>query len=205
MVAQQIGARGVRDPRVLEAMLEVARERFVAPALVDRAYEDAPLGIGGGQTISQPYVVALMCEALGLVGSEKVLEVGTGSGYGAAVLGRLARDVYTIERVPDLAATAATRLAALGYVNVHVTEGDGTLGLPEQAPFEAIVVTAAGPHVPPDLLAQLGVGGRLVIPVGDADRQHLLRIDRIAGERFHERNLGPVSFVPLVGEAGWRV
>jgi protein-L-isoaspartate(D-aspartate) O-methyltransferase len=205
MVARQIAARGVRDHRVLAVMSEVPRERFIEPALGGRAYEDAPLGIGGGQTISQPYVVALMCEALGLVGTEKVLEVGTGSGYGAAVLARLARDVFTIERRADLAAAAAARLAALGFVNVQVVHGDGTLGLPEQAPFEAIVVTAAGPRVPPNLLGELAIGGRIVIPVGrDFDHQRLMRIDRVSADRFAERDLGPVSFVPLVGVAGWR-
>jgi protein-L-isoaspartate(D-aspartate) O-methyltransferase len=204
MVVRQIEARGVHDRRVLAAMREVPRERFIEPALDARAYQDAPLGIGGGQTISQPYIVALMAEALGLVGSEKVLEVGTGSGYGAAVLGRLARDVYTIERREDLAALATARLAALGFANVHVVIGDGTLGLSEQAPFEAIVVTAAGPQVPPGLVAQLAVGGRLVIPVGAADQQRLLRIDRFAPERYEQHDLGPVSFVPLVGAAGWR-
>jgi protein-L-isoaspartate(D-aspartate) O-methyltransferase len=204
MVQRQILARGVRDHRVLGAMREVPRERFVERALDARAYEDSPLGIGGGKTISQPYVVALMCEALGLVGSEKVLDVGTGSGYGAAILGRLARDVYTIERRPELADAAAARLAALGFINVHVVQGDGTVGLPEQAPFEAIVVTAGGPQVPPSLRAELAIGGRLVIPVGDPDRQHLLRIDRFSAERFEHIDLGPVSFVPLVGAAGWR-
>jgi protein-L-isoaspartate(D-aspartate) O-methyltransferase len=205
MVEQQIAARGVRDRRVLAAMGEVPRERFIERALGERAYEDVPLGIGGGQTISQPYVVALMCEALGLVGTEKVLEVGTGSGYGAAVLGKLARDVYTIERREELATAAAGRLAALGFDNVHVEQGDGTLGLPEQAPFEAIVVTAAGPRVPAPLLAQLTVGGCLVIPVGDPERQRLLRIDHLGPDRFGQHDLGPVSFVPLVGEEGWRV
>jgi protein-L-isoaspartate(D-aspartate) O-methyltransferase len=203
MVERQIAARGVRDHRVLEAMRSVPRERFVQRALDPRAYDDVPLGIGGGQTISQPYVVALMCEALGLSGNEKVLEVGTGSGYGAAVLGQLASEVHTIERRPDLAEEAAARLALLGFVNVHVARGDGTLGLPEQAPFEAIVVTAGGPRVPPSLLAQLTVGGRLVIPVGDPDGQHLLRIDRIAPHRYEQHDLGPVSFVPLVGADGW--
>jgi protein-L-isoaspartate(D-aspartate) O-methyltransferase len=204
MVDRQIAARGVRDHRVLAAMREVPRERFIERELDEHAYEDAPLGIGGGQTISQPYVVALMCEALGLVGTEKVLEVGTGSGYGAAVLGKLARDVYTIERRPELAALAAGRLAALGYSNVHVVEGDGSLGLPEQEPFEAIVVTAGSPRVPRPLLQQLATGGCLVIPVGASEQQRLLRIDRTTPDHYQEQDLGPVSFVPLLGAEGWR-
>ena len=146
-----------------------------------------------------------MCDALGLVGTERVLEVGTGSGYGAAVLGRLAREVYSIERHPDLAELAAARLAELGFINVHVSTGDGTLGLPERAPFEAIVVTAAGPKVPSALLEQLVIGGRIVIPVGDeSDRQRLLRIDRHSESHFRSVDLGGVAFVPLVGAEGWR-
>src|SRR6185295_13833809 len=142
MVERQIAARGVRDRRVLQAMREVPRDRFGDAALAGRSYDDVPLAIGSGQTISQPYIVALMCEALGLVGTERVLEIGTGSGYGAAVLGRLAREVYTIERHPELADVAAARLASLGFINVHVAVADGTLGLLERAPYEAIVVTA---------------------------------------------------------------
>jgi protein-L-isoaspartate(D-aspartate) O-methyltransferase len=205
MVERQIAARGVRDRRVLEAMREVPRDRFVEPALAGRSYDDVPLSIGSGQTISQPYIVAVMCESLGLVGSERVLEIGTGSGYGAAVLGRLAREVYTIERHPELAERAAARLAGLGFINVHVAVGDGTLGLPERAPYEAIVVTAAGPKVPAALLDQLEIGGRLVIPVGDeTERQRLLRIDRRSQTHFHSTDLGGVAFVPLVGAEGWQ-
>jgi protein-L-isoaspartate(D-aspartate) O-methyltransferase len=204
MVERQIAARGVRDRRVLSAMREIPRERFVNPALAGRAHDDVPLSIGDGQTISQPYIVALMCEAMGLVGTERVLEVGTGSGYGAAVLGRLAREVYSIERHGGLADLAAARLAELGFINVHVLVGDGTLGLPDQAPFEAIVVTAAGPKVPAALLDQLAIGGRLVIPVGDeSDRQRLLRIDRHSATHFRSTDLGGVAFVPLVGAEGW--
>jgi protein-L-isoaspartate(D-aspartate) O-methyltransferase len=204
MVERQIAARGVRDRRVLAAMREIPRDRFVNPELVGRAHDDVPLAIGNGQTISQPYIVALMCEAMGLVGTERVLEVGTGSGYGAAVLGRLAREVYSIERHPDLAELAAARLASLGFINVHVAVGDGTLGLAERAPFEAIVVTASGPKVPAALLDQLAVGGRLVIPVGDeSDRQRLLRIDRHSATHFRSTDLGGVAFVPLVGAEGW--
>jgi protein-L-isoaspartate(D-aspartate) O-methyltransferase len=205
MVERQLAGRGIRDRRVLEAMRDIPRDRFVEEALAPRAYEDGPLSIGVGQTISQPYIVALMTEALGLVGSEHVLEVGTGSGYGAAVLGRLAREVYTVERHPILADQAALRLASLGFVNVHVLTGDGTLGLPEQAPFEAIVVTAAGPRVPPALLEQLAVGGRIVIPVGEhPDHQRLQRIDRQSRVQFQATDLGGVAFVPLVGAEGWR-
>ena len=205
MVERQIEARGVHDRRVLSAMREFPRDRFVDAALADRAYEDVPLSIGVGQTISQPYMVALMPEALGLVGTERVLEIGAGSGYGAAVLGRLAREVYTVERHPELAEVAAARLASLGFINVHVVTGDGTLGLPTQAPFEAIVVTAAGPRVPPALLEQLSVGGRLVIPVGEKpDLQRLLRIDREGPDRLRHTDLGGVAFVPLVGAHGFR-
>jgi protein-L-isoaspartate(D-aspartate) O-methyltransferase len=204
MVERQIAARGIRDRRVLSAMREIPRDRFVDPSLARRAYEDVPLSIGTGQTISQPYIVALMCDALGLVGSERVLEVGTGSGYGAAILARLAREVYSIERHPELAELAAARLAALGFINAHVSTGDGTLGLPDRAPFEAIVVTASGPKVPTALLEQLAVGGRIVIPVGDeADRQRLLRIDRHSESHFRSSDLGGVAFVPLVGAEGW--
>jgi protein-L-isoaspartate(D-aspartate) O-methyltransferase len=204
MVVRQIAARGVHDRRVLEAMRNVPRERFVQPALASRAYADAPLAIGHGQTISQPYIVALMIDALGLVGSETVLEVGTGSGYGAAVLGRLARDVYSIERHAPLAHEAAERLATLGFLNVHVRQGDGTLGLVEQAPFDAIVVAAGGPRLPPALLDQLALGGRLLVPVGRSlDRQHLVRIIRRSALEYTEDDLGPVAFVPLVGAEGW--
>ena len=205
MVERQIAARGVHDRRVLEAMREIPRDRFVEPELAQRAYEDAPLSIGMGQTISQPYIVALMTEAMGLVGTEKVLEVGTGSGYGAAVLGRLAREVHTIERHPLLADRAASRLAGLGFCNVHVTVGDGTLGLADQAPFEAVVVTAAGPRVPQALLEQLSIGGRIVIPVGEhPDHQRLMRIDRLSRIQYQATDLGGVAFVPLVGAEGWQ-
>ena len=205
MVERQIAARGVRDRRVLAAMRDVPRDRFVRQDLACRAYDDSPLAIGSGQTISQPYIVALMAEALGLVGTERALEIGTGSGYGAAVLGLLAREVYTIERHRELGDLAAARLAAEGFLNVHVIMGDGTLGLPEHGPFEAIVVTAAGPRVPQPLLEQLAIGGRLVIPVGEhADHQRLLRIDRQSFVNYRAVDLGGVAFVPLVGAEGWR-
>jgi protein-L-isoaspartate(D-aspartate) O-methyltransferase len=205
MVEKQIAARGVRDRRVLAAMREIPRERFLDASLAGRAYEDAPVGIGIGQTISQPYIVAVMSEALGLVGTERVLEIGTGSGYAAAILGCLAREVYTIERHPPLAEAAAARLASLGFVHVHVVQGDGTLGLIERAPFEAIVVTAAGPRVPSSLLNQLAVGGRIVMPVGeDPEHQRLLRVDRQSAGEYVSTDLGSVAFVPLVGAEGFR-
>jgi protein-L-isoaspartate(D-aspartate) O-methyltransferase len=204
MVRCQIGARGVRDPAVLEAMRSVPREAFLPPELEEFAYHDAPLPIESGQTISQPYIVALMTEALKLRPNERVLEIGTGSGYAAAVLGRVAREVYSVERHEELATLASRRLRELGFANVHVLHGDGTLGWPEHAPFDAIVVAAGGPKVPRSLLEQLAVGGRLVIPVGEArDLQTLLRVTRTPDGRFVEEDLGGVRFVPLIGAEGW--
>jgi protein-L-isoaspartate(D-aspartate) O-methyltransferase len=204
MVDRQIAARGVTDRRVLEAMRSVRRERFVPEAQEEFAYEDSPLAIDEGQTISQPYVVALMAASLELEGGEHVLEIGTGSGYGAAVLGRLAARVHTIERHATLATIAARRLEAEGFANVEVVHGDGTLGLPEHAPYDAIVVTAGGPRIPEALRAQLAVGGRLVIPVGSGrEIQNLLRLRRLSSTAYEEEDLGPVRFVPLVGAQGW--
>lgn len=204
MVRQQIAARGVRDVRVLRAMRVVPREAFVAEAFVDAAFDDAPLPIGAGQTISQPYIVALMCEALELRGHERVLDVGTGSGYAAAVLARLARQVYSVERIASLAADATTRLAALGIDNVQVRHGDGSLGWPEHAPFDAIVVAAGSPRVPPALQAQLAEGGRLVMPVGEREYgQQLLRMTRLSADDFETHHISAVRFVPLLGEQGW--
>lgn len=202
MVERQIRARGVRDERVLEAMRKVPRHVFVPPDLVDEAYEDHPLSIGKGQTISQPYMVALMTEALELEGNEKVLEVGTGSGYQTAILAELAREVYSIERIPELAREAERRLEDLGYTNVHIKVGNGTLGWPEEAPFDAIMVTAGAPKVPGPLKAQLADGGRLVIPVGSEFHQILYRIRR-RKDTFSEEALTSCVFVPLVGEEGW--
>lgn len=196
MVRQQIEARGVRDARVLDALRRVPRERFVAPGSEDMAYADSPLAIGHGQTISQPYIVAVMSEAAAIGDDARVLEIGTGSAYQAAVLGELAREVYTIEVVPQLAEHAAALLAALGYANVHTRLGDGYAGWPEHAPFDAIVVTAAPPSVPEALKHQLKVGGRLVVPVGTDDQQ-LLVIERTP-TGFTERRLMPVRFVPMV-------
>jgi protein-L-isoaspartate(D-aspartate) O-methyltransferase len=200
MVREQIEARGVKDPRTLAAMRAVERHKFVPPELGDLAYADHPLPIGNGQTISQPYIVAVMTEALGLRGGEKVLEVGTGSGYQAAVLAAMGTNVYTIEIVPELAEEARARLERLGYRAVHVRQGNGWKGWPEEAPFDAIVVTAAPPEVPEALRRQLRDGGRLVIPVGDADQE--LRVITRQGETYHERRLFPVRFVPLVGRPG---
>ncbi len=204
-MVDQIRARGVESPRVLRAMGRVRRERYVPSCLGEFAYEDSALPIEEEQTISQPYIVAFMLDALGLLGDEKVLEIGTGSGYAAAVLGEIVREVYTIERHDKLARTAAERLARDGYGNVHVRHGDGTLGWSEQAPFDGIVVAAGGPSVPESLRQQLAIGGRLVIPVGDAPgHQQLVRVTRTAADQFQEERLAKVRFVPLVGAAGWR-
>lgn len=198
MVATQIVARGVHDPSTLAALRKVPRHLFVPAASLAQAYEDHPVPIGYGQTISQPYVVAYMTEALGLHGGESVLEVGTGCGYQAAVLAEIAARVHTIEIVAPLAEEAAARLERLGYANVTVRAGDGYLGWPDAAPFDAIVVTAAAPRVPEPLLRQLREGGRLILPVGD-DWQELVLVTR-HGERFDERRLLPVRFVPMVGK-----
>ncbi len=199
MVREQIEARGIHDGRVLEAMRSIPRHLFVPPEMVPYSYADSPLPIGHGQTISQPYIVAFMSEALELKPKDKVLEVGTGSGYQAAVLARLAREVYSIEIIEPLAKQAAERLSRLGFSNVHVRAGDGYRGWPEAAPFDAIIVTAAPDHVPQPLIDQLRVGGRLVLPVGRFD-QELVRIRRTT-EGPRQETLLPVRFVPMVGEA----
>lgn len=204
MVTHHLVGRGLSDAAVLRAMLTVPREAFVPPEQREFAYRDAPLPIGEGQTISQPFIVASMAEALSLRPTDRVLEVGTGSGYGAAVLSRVAAEVFTIERHPALAETARRRLEALAFANVHVRCGDGTLGMPERAPFDAIAVTAGGPVVPDTLLEQLAIGGRLVIPVGaDLRKQRLLKITRVSASRYERKDLGAVLFVPLVGAFGW--
>ncbi len=200
MVASQLQRRGIEDPRVLEAMRRVPRHLFVDPPLRHLAYEDRPLEIGQGQTISQPYTVALMTQALQLRGNEKVLEVGTGSGYGAAVLGTLAGEVYTVERLPKLAETARRRLSELGYDNVHVKLADGTLGLPDQAPFDAIVVTAGAKRLPEPYFDQLSERGRLVIPIDRMPHQQAMYCFRRQGDQREEEFLGNFVFVPLVGE-----
>jgi protein-L-isoaspartate(D-aspartate) O-methyltransferase len=199
MVRDQIAARGVRDPRVLAAVSKVPRHELVPEDVRAHAYEDRPLPIGHGQTISQPYVVAYMTEQLRLLGDERVLEIGTGSGYQAAVLAELAGEVYSIEIVEPLGERARADLARLGYRNVQVRVGDGYRGWPEQAPFDAIIVTAAPGHVPQPLIDQLAVGGRLVLPVGGLD-QELLLLSRDA-DGIHEERLIGVRFVPMRGEA----
>jgi protein-L-isoaspartate(D-aspartate) O-methyltransferase len=200
MVRDDIERRGVSDPRVLAAMSTVHRHRFVAPAMARAAYEDRPLPIDAGQTISQPYVVAVMAERARPAPTDRVLEVGTGSGYGAAVLGHLARAVWTVERHRALAEIARRRLAAEGLDNVHVIEGDGTRGWPAEAPFDAIVVTAAAPAVPSALLDQLADGGRLVVPVADRRGGEMLRCITRHGGDLDETDVFPVRFVPLVSD-----
>ena len=204
MVERQVARRGVRSHRVLEAMRAVPREAFLAESLREFAYEDSPLPITEGQTISQPYIVALMTEALDLEGGEDVLEIGTGSGYAAAILSRIARNVYTVERIGQLAEKAASVLATLGYANVHVLHADGTRGWADHAPYDAIVVAAGGPEVPESLKAQLKIGGRLVIPIGiDRRVQELVRVTRVSQHEYRTEDIADVRFVPLVGEEGW--
>jgi protein-L-isoaspartate(D-aspartate) O-methyltransferase len=203
MVETQIRRRGITDPRVLQAMGKVPRHLFVSSYLKEQAYNDYPLPIGEEQTISQPYIVALMTEALELTGTEKVLELGTGSGYQAAILGELAREVFTIERLASLADQARRVLKSLGYDNVHVLTGDGTLGWPPEAPFDAILVTAGAPQVPQPLVEQLALGGRLVIPVGDQYSQTLTRV-RQTTEGLKSDYLGGCRFVRLIGKHGWQ-
>jgi protein-L-isoaspartate(D-aspartate) O-methyltransferase len=204
MVRRQVEGRGVTSPVVLDAMGAVPREAFVPEHMREFAYEDAPLPIDEGQTISQPYIVAFMVEALELTGGEKVLEIGTGSGYAAAVLAEIAGEVYTVERVSQLAQKAAAVLADLGYRNVHVLHGDGTRGWPDHAPYDGIIVAAGGPEVPASLKNQLKIGGRLVIPVGGDPRvQELVRITRTSQSEWKSEDLADVRFVPLIGEEGW--
>ncbi|MBX9650418.1 MAG: protein-L-isoaspartate(D-aspartate) O-methyltransferase [Xanthobacteraceae bacterium] len=204
MVEQDIVARGVRDELVLDAMRKVPRELFLPKNLREFAYEDSPLPIAGEQTISQPYIVAFMAEALMLKGGEKVLEIGAGSGYAAAVLSEIAANIYTVERLGPLAEKAAVLLAELGYDNVHVLHGDGTRGWPEHAPYDAIVVAAGGPQVPETLKEQLKVGGRLVIPVGaDQRSQELVRVTRVSANEYRSEDIADVRFVPLIGDEGW--
>jgi protein-L-isoaspartate(D-aspartate) O-methyltransferase len=204
MVSDQIAARGVGNPAVLEAMRRVPREAFLPDEFAEFAYRDTPLPIEAGQTISQPYIVALMIESVEPRASDRALEIGTGSGYAAAVLSEVVDEVYTIERHEQLAKLAAKRLASLGYTNVKVRHGDGTLGWPEHAPYDVIIVTAGGPQVPRPLLEQLAIGGRLIIPVGETSRaQHLIRVTRTSQDQFDDEDLGEVQFVPLIGAEGW--
>jgi len=203
MVQFQIEMRGVKDPVVLRAMRKVPRHLFLPASQLDSAYDDGPLPIGFGQTISQPYIVAYMTQMLHLGPEDRVLEIGTGSGYQVAILSRLAEQVYTIERVEELARRAERILKELGYDNIHFRIGDGGYGWPEAAPFDAIVVTAAAPEIPPPLIAQLDDGGRLIAPIGPMGYQDLIRLRR-RGDQVDRENLVPVAFVPLVGEHGWR-
>ncbi|MGH7296436.1 MAG: protein-L-isoaspartate(D-aspartate) O-methyltransferase [Polyangiaceae bacterium] len=200
-----LARRGIRDARILDAFREVPREAFVHEALAEFAYEDAPLPIEAGQTISQPYIVARTVDALALApGAKRALEVGTGSGYAAAILARLVPEVYTVERIPSLAETATERLKLLLLDGVHVRCGDGSMGWPEHAPYDAIAVAAGGPSVPRALLEQLAVGGHLVMPVGPQDEQKLVRVTRVSPDEYREEVLEDVRFVPLIGEQGWQ-
>ncbi len=204
MVEKQIKARGVKNPLVLKAMQEVPRHEFVPESDRKQAYADRPLSIGRGQTISQPYIVAYMTERLRLCGGENVLEIGTGCGYQAAVLSLIAKTVYSIEVFPELAEQAQKNLRRLGYDNIEVTCGDGTLGWPEHAPYDGIIATASGPDVPEPLKEQLRTGGRLVMPVGEYRfGQYIVRVTRGSGDNFHKERLLDVAFVPLIGEYGW--
>ncbi|MFO7903836.1 MAG: protein-L-isoaspartate(D-aspartate) O-methyltransferase [Pirellulaceae bacterium] len=199
-----IERQGIRDAAVLDAMRSVPREAFLPPKLHEFAYRNAPLPIGNEQTISQPFVVALMTAALELEPGNKVLEIGTGSGYAAAILGEIVQEVYTVERYGELAEKARACLRKAGYTNVHVLHGDGTQGWPEHAPYDAIIVAAGAPAAPPPLLDQLRVGGRLVIPIGrHRNVQELLRIRKRGDQDYKEESLGGVRFVPLVGTSGW--
>ena len=203
MVAEQLIPRGITDTRVLEVFHRVPRDRFLPPEHRDRAYSDHPLPIGSGQTISQPYMVALMTQSLTLTETDRVLEIGTGSGYQTAVLAELAGKVYSIERVPDLASRARAILAELGYATIHFKTADGTLGWETAAPFDAMVVTAGSPDIPASLLAQLNEGGRLVIPLGHGTTQMLTLVEKAKG-RTRARELCQCVFVPLIGEGGWQ-
>jgi protein-L-isoaspartate(D-aspartate) O-methyltransferase len=203
LLVAELRRKGIRDERVLRAIGEVPREEFLPRELAGSAYVDRALPIGQGQTISQPYTVAFMCEALQLTGIERVLEIGTGSGYGAAVLSRLCREVFSIERLPELLAEARDRLHGLGFKNVHLYEGDGTLGLASQAPFDAIVVTAGANRLPGPYAEQLADGGRIVIPIGESlGAQSMFRFTR-RGEELVSEELGRFAFVPLIGSEGW--
>ena len=203
MVEHQLRARGIKDERVLQAMQTIPRHLFVGEHLQDRAYDDSAIPIGEGQTMSQPYMVAIMTELLELKGDEKVLEIGTGSGYQAAVLSLLAAEVFTVERISTLAMAAERRFRELGYKNIHVVIGDGTLGLPEEAPFDGIIVTAAAPKVPETYIRQLKTGGRLVIPVGERHSQVLYQVKTTPSGTVTSIST-PCVFVPLIGKYGWK-
>ena len=202
MVEEQLKGRGIKDQRVLDAFLEVPRHKFVEEYMKYKAYDDYPLSIGYGQTISQPYMVAIMTETLSPKPGETILEIGTGSGYQAAILSRLCSAVYTIERISALASRARKLLDELGYFNIHISVGDGTMGLPQHAPYDGIIVTAGAPHVPEALMAQLNENGRLVIPIGDQGIQDLKRITKTKNG-VKEESMGGCRFVKLIGKNGW--
>jgi len=205
MVNRQIAGRGIHAPELLRALREVPREAFVPPALADHAYEDMPLPIEAGQTISQPYIVALMIEAAGIGPGDKVLEIGAGSGYAAAVMSRIADLVIAIERHEELADLASKRMRQLGYANVRIVHGDGSVGIPEHAPFDAIIAAASGSHIPQALKGQLATGGTLVMPIGEPGAiQSLVAVTRTHANAYRTRELCPVRFVPLVGQEGWK-
>jgi protein-L-isoaspartate(D-aspartate) O-methyltransferase len=205
MVRRQIEARGILDSNILDAFREVPREAFVSPDYAHLAYDDSPLPIEAGQTISQPYIVALMIEAAEIRPGDKVLEVGAGSGYAAAVMSRIAAKVIGIERQHDLVEVARERLRRLGYDNVRIVEGDGTRGCPSEAPFDAILAAASGSHIPEPLLGELAPGGRLVMPLGEPGwAQELVKVTKRPDGTTEQRNLGGVRFVPLIGKEGWR-
>lgn len=203
MVKTQLVSRGIKDALVLKAMETVPRHLFIDPSISYRAYDDMALPIGEGQTISQPYMVAIMTELLELKGNEKVLEIGTGSGYQAAILAEIAREVYTIERVAVLVERALVTFHSLGYTNIHVKAGNGTLGWPEEAPFDRIMITAATPKVPDPLMEQLSEEGILVAPVGERFSQQLIKVRKSQGNLSEEYNT-PCIFVPLIGKYGWK-
>jgi protein-L-isoaspartate(D-aspartate) O-methyltransferase len=202
MVLTQLEKRGIRDPRVLEVMRKIKRHHFVEPAFLDRAYDDSPLPIEEGQTISQPYIVARMTSLLEVQPTDKVLEIGTGSGYQAALLAELAYKVYSIERYLSLSRKARARLEEHGYTNVVLKQGDGTIGWAEFAPYDKIIVTAAAPKFPKTLFLQLKEGGRLVFPMGEKRTQSLMLVTR-HGDEAHTQEVGQVTFVPLIGREGW--
>jgi protein-L-isoaspartate(D-aspartate) O-methyltransferase len=205
MVERHLKRRGITEQPIIDAFLAVPREEFVSPDYAHLAYGDHPLPIEAGQTISQPYIVALTIQAAGIGSGDKVLEVGAGSGYAAAVIGRIAGNVIAIERQHDLVRVARERMERLGYSNVEIVEGDGTKGCPDRAPFDAIVAAASGSHVPKSWIAQLADGGRIVMPVGDPGWvQELIKVTKGPGGKLVQENLGGVRFVPLIGEEGWK-
>lgn len=205
MVDRQLKGRGITDERVLTVFLEIARHEFVQEELKSFAYDDCPLPIGQGQTISQPYMVALMTQILKLQAQERVLEIGTGSGYQSAILARLCKEVYSVERIDNLAKSARDRLKKLGFGNVHIVVADGTMGLEQFAPYDAIIVTAASPQIPGALLAQLENGGRLAIPAGDRFSQVLTLCEKKSKEEIIQKQICGCMFVPLLGKEGWPV